>query len=258
MLLAVNISNSNILMGVYENGARKFCSSMHTNPAKSADEYAAQLGSVLALYGIQPAHLSGVIVSCVVPSMLQCIRGALGRLYAGRIYLVGPGLKTGLSIRTDDPSQVGSELVCCAVAALSMAAPPCVIVSMDTAISITALDRNGALRGGAILPGVRIGVEALCARTAQLPQIDLCAPPGGVLGANTVASMQSGAVFGTACMLDGMIGRFAEALGAAPACIATGELAPVILPHCTHPIEYREHLVLDGLYLLYRKNARAQ
>ncbi len=257
MLLAVNISNSNILIGVYKNGARQFCSSMHTNPAKSADEYAVQLGSVLALYGVRAADLSGVILSCVVPSMLPCIRSALDRLYAGRVYLVGPGLKTGLSIRTDDPSQVGSELVCCAVAALSFAAPPCVIISMDTAISITALDKTGALRGGAILPGVRIGMEALCARTAQLPQIELCAPAGGVLGASTVASMQSGAIFGTACMLDGMLDRFAAVLDAAPACIATGELAPVILPHCAHSIEYREYLVLDGLHLLYRKNTKA-
>ena len=258
MLLTVNISNSNILIGAYEDGTRLFCSGMHTNPAKSADEYAAQLGSVLALYGVKPADISGVILSCVVPSMLSCIRGALGRLYADRIYIVGPGLKTGLSIRTDDPSQVGSELVCCAVAALSVTAPPCVIISMDTAISITALDKTGALRGGAILPGVRIGIEALCARTAQLPQIDLCAPADGVLGANTIASMQSGAVFGTACMLDGMIDRFAQALDTVPACIATGELAPVILPHCARPIEYREHLVLDGLHLLYQKNARAR
>ncbi len=256
MLLAVNVSNSNILIGAYQGGARQFCSNMHTSPVKSADEYAVQLASVLALYGVQPADLSGVILSCVVPSMLSCLRGALGRLYAGRIYLVGPGLKTGLSIRTSDPAQLGSDLVCCAVAALAAARPPCVIISMDTAVSITALDAGGALRGGAILPGVRIGMEALCARTAQLPQIDLCAPAGGVLGTDTVSSMQSGAIFGTASMLDGMIDRFAAALNAAPACLATGELAPAILPHCTHAIRYHEHLVLDGLQLLYQKNAR--
>lgn len=256
MVLAVNISNSNILIGAYRDGARQFCSSMHTNPAKSADEYAAQLGSVLALYGVRPADLSGVILSCVVPSMLSCVRAALSHLYAGRIYLVGPGLKTGLSIRTDDPSQVGSELVCCAVAALSAVEPPCVVLSMDTAISFTVLDREGALRGGAILPGVRIGMEALCARTAQLPQIDLSAPAGGVIGTNTVSCLQSGAIFGAASMIDGMLGRFAEALGHAPACLASGELAPAILPYCARPIQYREHLVLEGLYLLYQKNAK--
>lgn len=256
MILAVNISNTNLLLGAYRDGERQFCCAIHTNPMKSADEYAVQLRSILELYGTRPGEISGAILSCVVPSMLRCIRGALGRLYRGRIYTVGPGLKTGLPIRMDDPGQVGSELVCCAAAALAAAPPPGIVISMDTAISIAALDRDGALRGGAILPGVRIGVEALCARTAQLPQIEIAAPACGVLGTGTVSCMQSGAVFGTACMLDGMIDRFAAALGGAPACIATGELAPVILPHCTHAIGYRENLVLDGLYLLYRKNAK--
>ena len=163
---------------------------------------------------------------------------------------------TGLSIRTDDPSQLGSELVCSAIAVLADYPPPCVIISMDTAVSITALDNRGALRGGAILPGVKIGVEALCARTAQLPQIDLSAPACGVLGTNSSASMQAGAIFGTASMLDGMIDRFAQALGGTPTCVASGELAPVILPHCLHKIYYRENLVLDGLYRLYQKNTK--
>ena len=166
------------------------------------------------------------------------------------------GRKTGLSIRTDDPSQLGSELVCSAIAVLADYPPPCVIISMDTAVSITALDNRGALRGGAILPGVKIGVEALCARTAQLPQIDLSAPACGVLGTNSSASMQAGAIFGTASMLDGMIDRFAQALGGTPTCVASGELAPVILPHCLHKIYYRENLVLDGLYRLYQKNTK--
>ena len=256
MILTVNVSNSNILLGAYQDDKQCFCSSMHTNLLKSADEYAVQFGSVLSLYGAQPGDISGVILSCVVPSMLACVRKALNHLYTGRIYVAGPGRKTGLSIRTDDPSQLGSELVCSAIAVLADYPPPCVIISMDTAVSITALDNRGALRGGAILPGVKIGVEALCARTAQLPQIDLSAPACGVLGTNSSASMQAGAIFGTASMLDGMIDRFAQALGGTPTCVASGELAPVILPHCLHKIYYRENLVLDGLYRLYQKNTK--
>ena len=256
MILTVNVSNSNILLGAYQDDKQCFCSSMHTNLLKSADEYAVQFGSVLSLYGAQPEDISGVILSCVVPSMLACVRKALNHLYTGRIYVAGPGLKTGLSIRTDDPSQLGSELVCSAIAVLADYPPPCVIISMDTAVSITALDNRGALRGGAILPGVKIGVEALCSRTAQLPQIDLSAPACGVLGTNSSASMQAGAIFGTASMLDGMIDRFAQALDGTPTCVASGELAPVILPHCLHKIYYRENLVLDGLYRLYQKNTK--
>ena len=256
MILAINISNSNILLGAYTDDRQLFRAALHTNLLKSADEYAVQLRAVLSLYDARPADITGAIVSCVVPSMLACIRGALTHLYSGRVYTVGPGLKTGLSIKTDDPSQLGSELVCCAVAALAQYPLPCVIISMDTAISITALDGTGALRGGAILPGVRIGLDALCARTAQLPQIDVAAPACGVLGTNSTASMQAGAVYGTASMLDGMIDRFAAALDTAPTCVASGELAPVILPHCAHQIVYRENLVLDGLYTLYQKNAK--
>ncbi len=256
MVLAVNVSNSSILLGAYGEQGRAFCASLYTNPQKSADEYAVQMRSVLGLYGTSPEDVSGVILSCVVPSMLACVRAALVKLFTVRVYTVGPGLKTGLVIRTDDPAQVGSELVCCAVAALSLYTPPCLILSLDTATSITALDEKGALRGGAIMAGVRIGLEALCARTAQLPQIDLAAPVSSVLGTSTTASMQSGAVLGTASMLDGMIDRFAAALGARPVCLATGEAARVILPHCTHEIHYHENLVLDGLYLLYQKNAK--
>ena len=187
---------------------------------------------------------------------LWCAAGGYFRRHSFLRCALYAGLKTGLSIRTDDPSQLGSELVCSAIAVLADYPPPCVIISMDTAVSITALDNRGALRGGAILPGVKIGVEALCARTAQLPQIDLSAPACGVLGTNSSASMQAGAIFGTASMLDGMIDRFAQALGGTPTCVASGELAPVILPHCLHKIYYRENLVLDGLYRLYQKNTK--
>ena len=107
MILTVNVSNSNILLGAYQDDKQCFCSSMHTNLLKSADEYAVQFGSVLSLYGAQPEDISGVILSCVVPSMLACVRKALNHLYTGRIYVAGPGLKTGLSIRTDDPSSSG-------------------------------------------------------------------------------------------------------------------------------------------------------
>ncbi len=256
MILTINVSNSNVLIGGYQNGERHFCSAMHTNVQKSADEYAVQLRALLSLYRITPSDLDGVILSCVVPALLGCIRKAVSHLYTGRIYTVGPGLKTGLQIRMDDPAQLGSELVCIAAAAQSLYPLPCIIISMDTATSFVVLDKKGTLRGGAVVPGMKIGLDALCARTAQLPQVDICAPSGGVLGTNSVSCMQSGVVFGTASMIDGMIDRFASTLGESPFCIASGELCPVVLPHCTHPIQYHEHLVLDGLYRLYLKNTK--
>ena len=176
MVLTVNVSNTSVLLGAYEEGRQAFFASLHTNLSKTSDEYAVQMQSVLALYGRTPAEITGVIFSCVVPSLLSCIRHALSHLYSGRIYTVGPGLKTGLAIRMDDPSQLGSELVCCAVEVLAAYPHPCVIVSFDTATTMIALDEKGTMRGGTILPGVRTGMDALSIRTAQLPQIDLAAP----------------------------------------------------------------------------------
>ncbi|BFJ85705.1 type III pantothenate kinase [Ruthenibacterium sp. CLA-JM-H11] len=257
MVLTVNVSNTSVLLGAYEEGRQAFFASLHTNLSKTSDEYAVQMQSVLALYGRTPAEITGVIFSCVVPSLLSCIRHALSHLYSGRIYTVGPGLKTGLAIRMDDPSQLGSELVCCAVEVLAAYPHPCVIVSFDTATTMIALDEKGTMRGGTILPGVRTGMDALSIRTAQLPQIDLAAPKCGVLGTNSTACMQAGAILGTASMLDGMLDRFAAVLQCQELfCVATGEIAPVILPHCNHQIHYHENLVLDGLYRLYRKNAK--
>lgn len=256
MVLTVNVSNSTVLLGGYEAGKRCFRACLHTDLSQSADEYAVQMRAVLSLHGAQTGALAGVIFSCVVPPLFSRIRAALQLLYAGRIYHVGPGLKTGLAIRMDDPGELGGELVCCAVAAKVRYPLPCVVVSLDTAISMTALDAAGAVCGVSLMPGVRTGVDALCVRTAQLPQIDLAAPACGVLGTNSAACMQAGAVLGTASMLDGMLDRFAEALGAVPTCVATGEPAAIVLPHCRHPHRLHEDLVLDGLYDLYLKNAK--
>lgn len=259
MVLCVNVSNSNILLGGYQEGTRRFCAALHTAAADTADELAVKMQAVLALHQVDAAGLDGAILSCVVPALLGRVRRALGLLYGGRLYVVGPGLKTGLAIRMDDPGQLGGELVCAAVAAKERGPLPCVVVSMDTAVTMLALDEAGALRGGAVMPGVRTGLEALCLRTAQLPQVDLSVPPCGVLGSGSVSCMQAGALFGTAAMIDGMLDRFGQALGLrrAPACVATGEPAELIAPLCRHPVQVHPHLVLDGLYALYRRNTKS-
>ncbi len=256
LLLAVNISNSQITLGGYEADRLLFCARVHTDRQWTSDEYAVQFSRVLTLYGYDASQINGVISSCVVPSLADTVRRALGILYAGRIYTVGPGLKTGLAMRMDDPAQLGGELVCCAVAARAVAPLPCVVVLMDTAISMVALDEKGVLCGGAILPGVRTGYDALCARTAQLTQFELRVPASGVLGTNSAACMQAGAVFGTASMLDGMLRHFSQALHGPVSCVATGSFVPVITKYCCHPVQYKEHLILEGLRLLYEKNVR--
>ena len=256
MILALNIGNTHILLGVWQQDQLLFRATLSAETSRSTDEYAIQLLSLFSLHGLRPDQLEGAILSSVVPSLTARLRQAVQQLCQLRVMTVGPGLKTGLQMHMDDPAQLGGELVCCAVAARALGPLPCVAVLMDTAISMVALDKNGVLCGGAILPGVRTGYDALCERTAQLTQIELRAPACGVLGTNSVACMQAGAVFGTASMLDGMLERFSLALNGEAACVATGAFAPVALPHCRHAVRYEEHLVLDGLRLLYEKNAR--
>lgn len=257
MIYTFNVSNSVLSFCGWRNGKAACRGELHTDPCASADELAVRIEAVLRLHGCRREEMTGVILSCVVPSFLMKLRAALALLYGGRIYIAGPGLKTGLTIRTDDPAQLGSELVCCAVAALQEALAPCLLISMDTATSFTLIDASGVLRGGAIAPGVQMGAEALATRTAQLPQIDLAASVSSVVGTNSAASVQAGVVLGAACLVDGMIDRFAQELSDSPLpCLATGRMAPLILPHCRHSIKLRENLVHEGLLLLYQRNAK--
>ena len=169
---------------------------------------------------------------------------------------MGPGIKTGLHIAIDNPAQLGADLVCVSVAALEKYPLPSIVIDMGTATTISAMDRHGKMLGGSILPGVRISLEALTARTAQLPQIDLSAPPQSVIGANTIDCMKSGALYGTASMLDGMIDRYRAELGEDLTVIATGGLAKSITALCHNDMVLDENLVLEGLRILFQKNTK--
>lgn len=256
MIVTVNISNSSITLCAWDAQSLRFSASMQADRARSADEYAVQLCAVLSLHKSSPDEIEGMIVSCVVPSLLAAVKRALSMLYAGRIYIVGPGLKTGVPIRMNDPAEIGSEIVCAAAAAKQEFGAPCLIICMDTAISITLLNADGALMGGAVAPGVRLGVEALASRTAHLTEIDLEAPVPSVVGTTSYACMQSGLILGTAALLEGMIDRFEEAAGTPLTRVATGGLAPAVLRHCRRDVVYRRELVHRGLLLIWQKNAK--
>ena len=256
MILTIDIGNSNITIGAYRGDALLFLTRMGTDRSKMPDEYAIAIHSLLRLYGYHGSDLEGAVISSVVPPLSASLKQAITRIKPVRILTVGPGIKTGLHIAIDNPAQLGADLVCVSVAALEKYPLPSIVIDMGTATTISAMDRHGKMLGGSILPGVRISLEALTARTAQLPQIDLSAPPQSVIGANTIDCMKSGVLYGTASMLDGMLERFSLALNGEAACVATGAFAPVALPHCRHAVRYEEHLVLDGLRLLYEKNAR--
>ncbi len=257
MILTINIGNTHISLGGYCDGTQRFSTKLYADPRCTASEYAVRITQILALYNVRADEIAGAIMGSVVPTLTGRIREAVGLLCPVKMLTVGPGLKSGLKLRLDNPTQLGAELLCAAVAALADGAAPLVIISADTAISMMAVNRKNELVGGAILPGPQLSLASLVKNTAQLPQIDLhdtAVPP--VLGTNSAATLQSGVILGTASLLDGMAARFCAELGDDTAFYITGTLPECIRNACATPLRYRESLISDGLYLIWKKNQK--
>ena len=255
MLLAIDIGNTNIVIGCIE--AERICHELRlaTDLVKTSDQYWMDLKGVLALYDLKAEAIEGVIISSVVPPVLNSLRTAVMKLTGKKPLVVGPGIKTGLNILLDNPASVGSDLVVGAVAALHEYEPPLIMIDMGTATTITVVDKNGAYIGGSICTGVKVATEALAGRAAQLPGISLDMPKKAI-GRNTIDAMRSGIMLGNACMIDGMIERIEEELGQKATVIATGGIARFILPMCRREIIYDRDLLLKGLVILYENNRR--
>ena len=256
MLLAIAVGSSNIRIGVFDGERLAMKTSMRVDAQILPDEYAVKIQSALALFGCDPQKIDGAILCSVTPPLTGVMRQAVVRLTRARLMVVGPGLKTGLQIRINDPDQLGADLAVCAAAALDRYDPPLAIASFGTATTLTLLDQEGRLRGGAIMPGLKISLAALAAHTAQLPQIDLERPPKAVVGQNTVDSMTSGLIYGAACAADGLVGRMEEELGQPVRLIATGAFARIVAPHCRRSFAIEEDLIMEGLRLIYLRNLR--
>lgn len=255
MILTIAIGSSSIRLGVFEERKLVLQTSMRADTQSLPDEYAVKIQSALQLFGCVPSQLDGAILSSVMPPLAPVLRQAVSRLIGARPLVVGPGLKTGLHIRINDPAQLGSDLVVCAVAALEKHPGPLLVCSLGTATTLIAIDASGALRGGAILPGVQISLDALSQHTAQLPRIDLEHPPQGVIGLNTVDCMKSGIFYGTACAIDGLAKRMEQDLGVeAATLVVTGTYGPLIAPCCQRPTLVEPDLVLEGLAAIYQRN----
>lgn len=255
MILTIDIGNTNTVLGCWREDKLILTVRLHTNRDQTADEYCLLINGLLKNRGISPGEISGGILSSVVPELKKVMKDAM-ELMTGKSFLqVGAGLKTGLNIRMDNPAQLGADLVVDAVAALSKYKPPLVIFDMGTATTMSVIDESGAYLGGMIIPGLRVSVDALSARAAQLPYIHL-GPPERFIGSNTIDCMQSGAVYGSALMIDGLIQRTAEELGQPVTAVATGGLMAVIHQFCRQDLHYDADLMLEGLHLLYKKNAK--
>ena len=256
MILAIDIGNTNIVLGCIENDRILFEARMATDLIKTSDQYCAELKTMLSLFEVAPENIDGSIISSVVPPVLSSFKTAIRKLTGCSALVVGPGIKTGLNIRMDNPSEVGSDLIVAAVAAIAEYGAPLLLVDMGTATTITAIDESGAFVGGCICPGVKISMEALTGRTAQLPGISLDAPRCAI-GKNTRDSMRSGIMLGAAAMLDGLLDRMEEELRAKVTVVATGGISKFVLPLCRRKMVYDRSLMLKGLKLLYTRNVRA-
>ena len=256
MILAIDIGNTNIVLGCIENDRILFEARMATDLIKTSDQYCAELKVMLSLFEVAPEDIDGSIISSVVPPVLNSFKTAIRKLTGCSALVVGPGIKTGLNIRMDNPSEVGSDLIVAAVAAIAEYGAPRLLVDMGTATTITAIDESGAFVGGCICPGVKISMEALTGRTAQLPGISLDAPRCAI-GKNTRDSMRSGIMLGAAAMLDGLLDRMEEELRAKVTVVATCGISKFVLPLCRRKMVYDRSLMLKGLKLLYTRNVRA-
>ncbi len=251
MILAIDVGNTNIVLGVMENEKIVFSGRLSTNINETDEEYAMKIHSFLRLHNL--FDIEGAIISSVVPALVGTLKKAVKLITGVNALVVGPGIKTGLSIEIDDPATLGADLVVGAVAAKEKYPHPTIIFDLGTATTGTVINAKGACIGGMIAAGVKSSINALSTGTAQLPQISITAPTK-VIGTNTVDCMKSGAVIGAAVMLDGFVDRFEKELGQKATVVVTGGLGKSIVKNCTHEMIIDENLLLDGLRIIYYKN----
>lgn len=253
MLLTVDIGNSYISFGCFDGDRLVFVSDIVTDINKSCDQYAVEMLQIIALYGVKPEGIEGAIMCSVVPELIETIKEAIGKMSHTDALVVGPGVKSGLKINIDNPAQLGADTVATSVAAVEVYHAPIVICDFGTATSFDVIDKNGAFAGMIIAAGVGTTLDAFTRRTALLPQVSIT-PPKKLVGTNSVASIQSGLINGTAAMVDGIIDRLMCEYGEDMTVIATGKYASKIIPMCTHSLTLSEHLVFHGLRSIYNKN----
>lgn len=253
MILVVDIGNTNIVAGCVEGKDILFRERLSTAHRATKLEYSVLFKTAFDMYGIDYKAIDGAIISSVVPSVTNVVKEAIENLCKINVMVVGPGVKTGVSIVIDNPAQLGSDLVVDAVASVEEYSVPQIVIDLGTATTVSAIDKDKRFLGGAILPGVAVSHDALIGKTAQLPKVAF-EKPKKIIGSNTIDSIKSGILYGNAGAIDGIIERFEEELGEKCTVIATGGLAKVIVPLCKREIIVDEDLLLKGLMLIYEKN----
>ncbi|MBE6656121.1 MAG: type III pantothenate kinase [Ruminococcaceae bacterium] len=255
MLLVFVIRNDKIAFGFFDGDILKGHATVGASTTKTADEYAILLQSILSFHGFQKEDFDSAIFASVAPALTETLREAVRLLFGFRAHLIGSGIKTGLTILTENPAELGGDLVASAVGALKSYTPPLILVDFGTAVTFSALDDRGAFLGCAIAPGVSISATALSASAELLPHAAPLAPKS-VIGKNTAESMRCGSVFGAAAMIDGMLTRMEEQMACSATVVCSGEEAALILPFCRHATTRDDTVALVGLSEIYKRNKR--
>jgi type III pantothenate kinase len=257
MLLAIDVGNTETVVGVFRDEELAWRWRMRTVPSRTADELALLFGGFLEQQGLSfDRNVTGVVVSSVVPGATQALREMVRRYFGFPAVVVEPGVKTGVAVLIDNPKEVGADRIVNSLAAFTRFGGPAVVVDFGTATTFDCVSERGEYVGGAIAPGIQLSASALFEHTARLPLVELV-PPRSVIGKSTVEAVQSGLVLGYAAMVDGMIERLAKELGD-PTVIATGGLAPVVIGESRTIDHHEPWLTLEGLRLVFERNAEQE
>ena len=253
MILAVDIGNTNIVVGLLDKTNIINSARLATDKKKTDMDFLIQLKLMLSVFKVKDTEIEGSILSSVVPELTNQIFNALKNLLNKKPYVIGPGIKTGLNIKIDNPQTLGSDRVCDAVCVIEEYKVPAIIIDMGTATTISVIDKNKNHIGGMIIPGIKTSLDSLSTNASQLPYISLD-DPKVLIGKNTIDCMKSGIIYGNVALIDGLIDRIKEELDEDYVVIATGGLSKLVIKHSKHNIIYDENLLLKGLYYIYKKN----
>jgi type III pantothenate kinase len=253
MLLAIDVGNSNTVLGVFAKKELLAHWRLTTNREQTADEYGILIRNLFSLEGLRPSQISGIMIASVVPPLNSLLEEMAQRYFGLEAMFLEPGTRTGMAIHYDNPSEVGADRIADAVAAFEKYGGPCVIVDFGTAITFDAVSEKGEYLGGVICPGLGIAAEALFSRAARLPRVEI-REPERVIGANTVASMQSGLFYGAVGLLDGVLDRLFGVLGPKTRVVATGGQASLVVSASRYKPPVDAWLTLEGLRMIYERN----
>ena len=253
MLLVIDVGNTNIVYGLFDGAKLVHQFRVESSRGRTADEYAVVLRQLLAMSHIEPAAVGASIIASVVPALTEPMVDLVRRAFGHESLVVGPGLRSGMPILYENPREVGADRIVNAVAAFEKVGGGCIVVDFGTATTFDCISPKGEYLGGVISPGIQISADALFARAAKLPRVEITKPPK-VVGRNTVNSMQSGIVYGYVGLVDGLVERLKAELGFPCGVIATGGLARLIAPLSSTIIEVDDELTMTGLRLIYERN----